>query len=594
MESGQIEKKRQQRKTFLRALYGLVDGREGFTITPMQYFALGSQIGLDRDVTGQTVRFLVSEGLLAHKPASEVVAFTRNGVAEVERQTDEQTSKQTDEYFARMAVAEARLSVPEPDGRTHPKVGVVIVKEGRVLAKAHRGEFPSEHAEFIALERKLSDVSIAGATVYATLEPCTARTQPKVPCAERLAGRKVARVFIGMLDPNPNIRGMGQIILSEANIETQFFPRELMAEVEELNRDFIREQKRKSVPTGRIAGDQRAEIVPSLKGEEITEALPALRPRIVAVRYRTQSSDNRSGLFLVNEGESAYDINISNIQFGTSKLVFHVGEISRLVKLDGEHLCETWIERKPGDGLLGNGLFHEMVLQRVDGIEISIRYKDGDNVYYIARRRIERDVRVRGGIVVRYLGQELTVSPASEIIPSANDPRIRVEVTSVMKEEFCRETHVILHNEGGGTAYRVKVENIDLSGSKSGKAVASFPTEESIPSQHLKAVLPEIDSQFSSWASDLVPFLKWSAESSPEPRYLSVTYYDYAGNRFQTTAEVVYVPLAGEDFSSTISQFHRKNVVEVIAERKERRAAGVSEIAVSNHRFRKVFTAPSK
>jgi hypothetical protein len=54
-----------------------------------------------------------------------------------------------------------------------------------------------------------------------------------------------------MLDRNPDIRGMGKMALSDANIETQLFPQNLVAEVAELNRDFIREQKQrqKSTPT---------------------------------------------------------------------------------------------------------------------------------------------------------------------------------------------------------------------------------------------------------------------------------------------------------------------------------------------------------
>ena len=268
MEDSLIVRKREQRRALLRALYGLVDGREGLSIAPMKYLAFGTQIGIQPDVAAQIVAYLASEGFLEYKPASEAIALTHKGAAEVERQPDEAASNQMDEHFARMAIDEARLSVPEQDGRAHPKVGVVIVKDGRVLAKAHRGEFSKEHAEFIALERKLADISIAGATVYATLEPCTTRTHPKIPCAERLVERKVARVFIGMLDPNPDIRGRGQMILSDANIETQLFRQELMSQIIELNRDFIREQKQKSTPGVSIAGRRETEAILPSKGQE--------------------------------------------------------------------------------------------------------------------------------------------------------------------------------------------------------------------------------------------------------------------------------------------------------------------------------------
>jgi pyrimidine deaminase RibD-like protein len=148
-----------------------------------------------------------------------------------------------DRKFAQLAIEEARKSVPEGDGRSHPKVGAVVVKGNQVIAQAHRGEIPGCHAEYIALERKLPDDSLVDATVYTTLEPCTARNHPKVPCARRITERKVKRVVIGTLDPNPSITGRGQLMLRDANIITDLFPHDLMSEVEELNRDFARQHR---------------------------------------------------------------------------------------------------------------------------------------------------------------------------------------------------------------------------------------------------------------------------------------------------------------------------------------------------------------
>ena len=53
----------------------------------------------------------------------------------------------------------------------NPKVGCVIVKDGRVIAEGFHRKFGGDHAEVDAIKNAIEDP--LDSTAYITLEPCT-------------------------------------------------------------------------------------------------------------------------------------------------------------------------------------------------------------------------------------------------------------------------------------------------------------------------------------------------------------------------------------------------------------------------------------
>lgn len=104
-----------------------------------------------------------------------------------------------------LAVAEQALFVSNPN----PRVGCVLVRDGRWLAEGSTQAVGGRHAEAQALQAAAEQgIDVHGATAYVTLEPCSHQGRTP-PCADALIAAGVARVVVALQDPNPRVCGHG-------------------------------------------------------------------------------------------------------------------------------------------------------------------------------------------------------------------------------------------------------------------------------------------------------------------------------------------------------------------------------------------------
>lgn len=100
------------------------------------------------------------------------------------------------EYFMKQALKEAekaytKLEVP---------VGAVIVKDGKIIARAHNQKETkidtTKHAEILAIQKaskKLKSWRLIDCEMYVTLEPCTM-------CAGAIINSRIKKVYVGTMD----------------------------------------------------------------------------------------------------------------------------------------------------------------------------------------------------------------------------------------------------------------------------------------------------------------------------------------------------------------------------------------------------------
>ncbi|HRP75444.1 MAG TPA: bifunctional diaminohydroxyphosphoribosylaminopyrimidine deaminase/5-amino-6-(5-phosphoribosylamino)uracil reductase RibD [Rhodocyclaceae bacterium] len=116
----------------------------------------------------------------------------------------------------------------------NPRVGCVLVRDGRIVGEGWHQRTGTAHAEVVAL--KMAGPEARGATAYVTLEPCSHHGRTP-PCADGLIDAGIVRVVAAMDDPNPVVSGRGMERLRASGIVTETGL--LEAQARELNIGFI-------------------------------------------------------------------------------------------------------------------------------------------------------------------------------------------------------------------------------------------------------------------------------------------------------------------------------------------------------------------
>ena len=147
-----------------------------------------------------------------------------------------------EEKFMKEALKEAKKAYD----RLEVPVGAVIVKDGKVIARAHNlkeTKFDTtKHAEILAIQKaskKLNSWRLIDCEMYVTLEPCSM-------CAGALINSRIKKVYIGASDQKTGAVGSVFNLLEDYtfNHKVEYKKGVLQDECESILKEFFKELRK--------------------------------------------------------------------------------------------------------------------------------------------------------------------------------------------------------------------------------------------------------------------------------------------------------------------------------------------------------------
>lgn len=148
-----------------------------------------------------------------------------------------------EEDFMKAALKEARKAYLEDE----VPVGAVIVKDGKIIARAHNikemKNDTTKHAEILAIQKaskKLNTWRLTGCTMYVTLEPC-------VMCAGAMIQSRLDKVVFGTVDEKTGACGTVLNVLQDYKFNhiVEIEKGVMEKECKEILQDFFKELREK-------------------------------------------------------------------------------------------------------------------------------------------------------------------------------------------------------------------------------------------------------------------------------------------------------------------------------------------------------------